>query len=154
MDIDDTDRRIVNALLSDGRASARDIAAETGVAATTVSKRLDELEANDIVAGYTATVDYEELGYDITAVFHLSVDGDGLGAVVERLRDHSRMVGVYEVTGNHDIVAIGKFTDTDEMNAEIKALLTDANVKAANTSVVLNAVREFEKFAVDIGDDA
>ncbi|WP_247005649.1 HTH-type transcriptional regulator Lrp [Halorientalis litorea] len=153
MDIDDTDRRIVNALLDDGRASARDIAAETGVAATTVSKRLDELEASGVVAGYTATVDYEELGYDITAIFHLGVDGDGLASVVERLRGHDRMVGVYEVTGSHDIVAVGKFTDTDEMNAEIKTLLTDEHVKAANTSVVLNTVREFETFAVDTEDE-
>jgi len=150
MDIDDIDRQIVNALLGNGRASARDIAAETGVAATTVSKRLATLEDEAVVEGYMPTVDYGALGYDVTAVFHLSVEGTGLGPVVDRLQAHDHMIGVYEVTGSHDIVAIGKFTTTDEMNREIKDLLTDADVRAANTSVVLNVVREYEQFPVDV----
>lgn len=153
MDIDDTDRRIVNALLGDGRASARDIADETGVAATTVSKRLSDLEDEGVVEGYTATIDYGRLGYDVTAVFHLGVEGDGLSTVVERLQDHDRMVGVYEVTGDHDIVAVGKFTSTEEMNTEIKDLLTDADIRSVTTSVVLNTVREFAGFPVDLADD-
>lgn len=152
MEIDNIDRQIVNALLGNGRASARDIASETGVAATTVSKRLDDLESNDVIEGYTATIDYESLGYDVTAVFHLSVEGGGLTPIVDRLRASDRMIGVYEVTGDHDIVAIGKFTTTDEMNSQIKDLLTDADIRAANTSVVLDTVREFEQFPVGDGD--
>jgi len=150
MDIDDTDRRIVNALLGDGRASARDIAAETGVAATTVTKRLSDLEERGIIESYIPTVDYEKLGYDVTAVFRLSVEGGGLKTVVERLRDHDRMVGVYEVTGSDDIVAIGKFESTDSMNTEIKDLLVDPDITATNTNVVLETVREYAQFPVDL----
>lgn len=152
MDVDDIDRRIVNALLADGRAGPRDVSAETGIAATTVQRRLEDLEAAGVVDGYTATVDYEALGYDVTAIFHLSVDGDGRAGLIERLRDHDRMVSVYEVTGDHDVVAVGKFTDTEEMNARIKDLLTDPDVQAANTSVVLNTVREFGTFPVDLAE--
>lgn len=153
MDIDDTDRQIVNALLGDGRASARDVAEETGVAATTVSKRLSALEEAAVIDGYTATVDYEQLGYNVTAVFHLGIEGDGLAAIVDRLSAHDRMVGVYEVTGDHDIVAVGKFTSTDEMNTEIKDLLTDADVRSVTTSVVLDTVQEFAGFPVDLMDE-
>ncbi|WP_136717410.1 HTH-type transcriptional regulator Lrp [Halorientalis salina] len=150
MDIDDTDRRIVNALLGDGRASARDIAAETGVAATTVTKRLSDLEDRGVIESYIPTVDYDALGYDVTAVFRLSVEGNGLGTVVQRLHDHDRMVGVYEVTGSDDVVAIGKFQSTDSMNTEIKDLLTDPSITAMKTNVVLETVREYEQFAVDL----
>jgi len=153
MDIDDIDRQIVNALLGNGRASARDIAGETGVAATTVSKRLSALEDDDVIESYVPQVDYDALGYDVTAVFHLSVDGGGLPEVVERLRAHHQMVGVYEVTGDHDIVAIGKFTDTDEMNAEIKDLLTSPDITATNTSVVLDTVQEYRQFDVNLADE-
>jgi DNA-binding Lrp family transcriptional regulator len=154
MDIDDIDRRIVNALLGDGRASARDIAAETGVAATTVSKRLSTLEDEGIIEDYIPSVDYEALGYDVTAVFRLSVEGGGLKTVVEQLRQHDQMVGVYEVTGDHDVIAIGKFTSTDSMNNEIKDLLVDPEIRATNTNVVLDTVREHEQFAVDLEESA
>jgi DNA-binding Lrp family transcriptional regulator len=59
------------------------------------------------------------------------------------------MVSVYEVTGDHDIVAIGKFTDTDHMNEGIKELLIDPDIKESNTSVVLNTVIEHEQFELD-----
>lgn len=150
MVVDDTDRRIINALLSRGRASIRDIASEIGAAATTVQNRLSKLEDGGIIEGYRPIVAYEALGYDVTAAFHLSVDGDGIRSVIDQLREHDRMVSVYEVTGNHDVVTIGKFTSTEEMNRQIKDLLTDPDVKAANTSVVLNVVTEDRQFEVDL----
>jgi DNA-binding Lrp family transcriptional regulator len=70
--------------------------------------------------------------------------------VTDRLTQHEQMISVYEVTGDHDIVAIGKFRDTDDMNRQIKELLHDANVKESNTSVVLNTVSEHEQFPLDI----
>jgi len=60
------------------------------------------------------------------------------------------MVTVYEVTGDHDIVAVGKFTDTDDMNDEIKTLLNDPEIKESNTSVVLNAAKEHEQFTLEL----
>jgi len=147
--VDDTDRQVVNALLQDGRASARDVAAATGIAATTVSRRMDDLESTGVIDEYTVDIDYGALGYDVTAVFQLSVEGDGLGRVVDQLRDRREMVAVYEVTGDHDIVAVGKFTDTQSMNERIKTLLTDEDIRSASTSVVLNTVCEHEQFPVD-----
>ncbi|WP_254272852.1 HTH-type transcriptional regulator Lrp [Haloarcula marina] len=146
--VDEIDKQVVNALLRDGRASARDIAAETGVAATTVSRRMDQLAEAGIIQEYTPRIDYAELGYDVTAVFQLSVEGGGLVDVTERLSDQQNMVAVYEVTGSHDIIAVGKFRDTNEMNARIKDILTDPDVRTASTSIVLNTVREHEQFPV------
>jgi DNA-binding Lrp family transcriptional regulator len=62
------------------------------------------------------------------------------------------MISVYEVTGDYDIIAIGKFKDTDGMNRQIKQLLTDADIRESNTSVVLNAVVENQQFDLDIGE--
>ena len=144
----------MNVLLGDGRASARDIAAETGVAATTVTKRLSDLEDSGVIESYMPTVDYDALGYDVTAVFRLSVEGDGLQSVVDQLSTHDRMVGVYEVTGSHDVIAIGKFESTDSLNTEIKDLLTDPQVTATNTNVVLETVREYEQFPIGLDGEA
>jgi DNA-binding Lrp family transcriptional regulator len=60
------------------------------------------------------------------------------------------MVSVYEVTGDHDIIAIGKFEDTDDMNDEIKTLLSDPGITESNTSVVLNPAKEHEQFDLDL----
>ncbi len=86
----------------------------------------------------------------MTAVIQLKVEGSALPEVTERLREHKQMISVYEVTGDYDIIAVGKFTDTDGMNAQIKELLTDADIRESNTSVVLNAVTENEQFDLDL----
>jgi DNA-binding Lrp family transcriptional regulator len=150
MTYENLDEKLVNALLNDGRASLRSLAEDLDVSVTTVSNHLKDLESEGVIDGYTPRVDYDALGYDVTAVIQLKVEGTAIGAVADTLRDAKQMISVYEVTGDHDIIAVGKFADTDDMNRQIKALLEDANVKESNTSVVLNAVSEHEQFELDV----
>ncbi|WP_336001008.1 HTH-type transcriptional regulator Lrp [Halorientalis halophila] len=150
MTYENLDRKLVNALLGDGRASLRSLGEELDVSVTTVSNHLKELEGNDIITGYTPKVDYDALGYDVTAVVQLKVEGSALPDVTDRLQEHKQMISVYEVTGDYDIIAIGKFTDTDGMNDQIKELLVDPEIKESNTSVVLNAASEHEQFTLDL----
>ncbi len=150
MTYENLDRKLVNALLGDGRASLRSLAEDLDVSVTTVSNHLSNLEEAGIIRGYTPKVDYDALGYDVTAIVQLKVEGDALIEVTERLCEHKQMISVYEVTGDHDIIAIGKFSDTDDMNDEIKSLLTVPEIKESNTSVVLNAAKEHEQFELDL----
>jgi DNA-binding Lrp family transcriptional regulator len=150
MTYENLDRKLVNSLLGDGRASLRSLAEELDVSVTTVSNHLSDLEEEGIIEGYTPKVNYDKLGYDVTAILQLKVEGSALEDVTEELRDHRQMVTVYEVTGDHDIIAVGKFTDTDDMNDEIKTLLNDPEIKESNTSVVLNAAKEHEQFTLEL----
>lgn len=149
MTYENLDTELVNALLGDGRASLRSLADQLDVSVTTVSNHLSALESQGVIRGYSPDVDYDALGYDVTAVIQLKVDGSALPDITNRLREHNQMVSVYEVTGDHDVVAIGKFKDTDGMNDEIKELLTDPDINESNTNVVLNAVSEHEQFELD-----
>jgi DNA-binding Lrp family transcriptional regulator len=153
MTYENLDAKLINALLGNGRASLRSLGEDLDVSVTTVSNHLRDLEAEGVINGYTPVVDYGNLGYDVTAVIQLKVEGSALPEITDRLREQKQMVSVYEVTGDHDIIAIGKFRDTDGMNDQIKELLTDVDIRESNTSVVLNAVAENEQFELDIHDE-
>jgi DNA-binding Lrp family transcriptional regulator len=150
MTYENLDAKLVNALLGDGRASLRSLAEELDVSVTTVSNHLSNLEETGVIDGYTPKVDYDALGYDVTAILQLKVEGNALPDVTDRLQGHDQMISVYEVTGDYDIIAVGKFADTDGMNRHIKTLLNDPDIKESNTSVVLNAASEHEQFELDI----
>jgi DNA-binding Lrp family transcriptional regulator len=150
MTYENLDEKLINALLDDGRASLRSLAEKLDVSVTTVSNHLSDLEERGVIKGYTPKVDYDELGYDVTAVIQLKVEGSALPEITERLKGHQQMVSVYEVTGDHDVIAIGKFKDTDAMNDQIKELLVDPDIKESNTSVVLNTVLENQQFPLDV----
>jgi DNA-binding Lrp family transcriptional regulator len=146
------DARLINTLLRDGRASLRSLAEELDVSVTTVSNHLSNLEEEGVVTGYVPELSYEDLGYDVTAIIQLKVEGTALPDITDRLAGHNQMISVYEVTGDYDIAAIGKFADTDGMNDQIKALLTDPEIKETNTSVVLDAPVEYRQFELEVGD--
>ncbi|MDG5758697.1 HTH-type transcriptional regulator Lrp [Natronococcus sp. A-GB1] len=152
MTYENLDAKLVNALLGDGRASLRSLAEELDVSVTTVSNHLSDLEDEGVIEGYTPRVNYDAVGYDVTAIIQLQVEGNALPDITDTLQDHRQMTSVYEVTGDYDVIAIGKFKDTDGMNDQIKQLLTDPDIKASNTSVVLNAVSENEQFELDVDD--
>lgn len=152
MTYENLDAKLVNALLGDGRASLRSLAEELDVSVTTVSNHLSDLEEKGVIKGYTPRVDYDAVDYDVTAVIQLQVEGNALPDITDTLKEHRQMTSVYEVTGDYDVIAIGKFKDTDGMNDQIKQLLTDPDIKASNTSVVLNAVSENEQFELDVND--
>jgi len=150
MTYENLDRKLVNALLDDGRASLRSLAEDLDVSVTTVSNHLSDLEGEGIIDGYTPQVDYDALGYDVTAILQLKAEGNALPELSQRLREHAQMISVYEVTGDYDVIAVGKFRDTDGMNDHIKQLLTDPEIKETNTSVVLDTAAEHRQFALDL----
>ena len=150
MTYENLDAKLVNALLDDGRASLRSLAEELDVSVTTVSNHLSDLEEDGVIEGYTPKINYNELDFDVTAVIQLKVEGNALPDITDRLDQQKQMTSVYEVTGGYDIIAIGKFEDTDGMNAQIKTLLTEPDIKESNTSVVLNAAAENEQFELDV----
>ena len=144
------DAELINALLADGRASLRSLAEELDVSVTTVSNHLRDLEDDGVIQRYVPKIDYDALEYDVTAILQLKVEGNAIGEITDRLREEKQMISVYEVTGDYDIIAIGKFVDTDGMNDQIKVLLADADIRASNTSVVLNAVKENVQFTLTV----
>ena len=149
MAYENLDTDLINELLGNGRASLRSLAETLDVSVTTVSNHLQDLEETGVIRGYSPTVDYDTLGYDVTAIMQLTVEGIALSDVTESLREHHQILSVYEVTGGFEVIAIGKFRDTEDMNDQIKSLLNDSGINESNTSVVLNTVSEYEQFELD-----
>ena len=150
MTYENLDAKLLNELLGDGRASLRSLAAELDVSVTTVSNHLSDLEDAGTIQGYSPIIDYDTLGYDVTAIIQLKVEGQAIPEMSRRLQNLDQMINVYEVTGEFDIIAVGKFIDTDNMNDVIKELLAEKDVKETNTSVVLDAPIECQQFKLPV----
>lgn len=149
MTYENLDAKLINELLGNGRASLRSLGEDLDVSVTTVSNHLRDLEEGGVIRGYSPEIDYNEIGYDVTAVVQMKVEGDSLPEITESLSQEKQMVSVYEVTGDYDVIAVGKFQDTDGMNDQIKSLLTNTNINESSTSVVLNRVTENQQFQLE-----
>jgi DNA-binding Lrp family transcriptional regulator len=138
----DLDTHLLEALMEDGRRSVRKLAEVLKVSPGTVSNRLADLVEREVITGFKPVIDYGKLGFGLVAVTKIKARGESLPAIVEALARDSRLTHVYEITGEFDILVIGRFRNESDMNREIKRMLGLPGIEGTNTSIVLSTAKE------------
>jgi DNA-binding Lrp family transcriptional regulator len=139
---DELDLKVLNALLSDSRISAREMASKLGVSTSTVTARMERLRERKVIRGFSADVDFQRLGYELTVITEILVSK---GKLLEMEREIAKIPGVcavYDVTGESDAIIITKCKGREELSRFTKGLLTMPFVERTNSHVVLTTVKE------------
>jgi len=142
MSLDETDVKILKTLTSDARLSSRQIAKQCGISIGTVLSRIKKMEKNRIIRGYSALLDQEKLGYELTVVSDITVSKGRLLEVENEIARLPNVCCVYDVTGLIDAVIIAKFKNREELSKFTKRLLSLPYVERTNTHVVLTTIKE------------
>lgn len=140
--LDETDIKILKALALDARLSSRQIAKQCGISIGTVLSRIKKMEKEGIIKGYSALLDHERLGYELTVVSEITVSKGRLLEVESEIARLPNVCCVYDVTGLIDAVIIAKFKNRDELGKFTKRLLSLPYMERTNTHVVLTTVKE------------
>jgi DNA-binding Lrp family transcriptional regulator len=142
MEIDDVDLEIIRRLKENSKLTYKEIAEAMGISIGAAYNRIKRLEEYGVIRGYTINIDYSKLGYDLTAIIMLQVDGPHIVEVEEKLAKYEENMSVYDVTGDFDIVVIAKVRDREHLNKLIKGILTIPHVRRTVTSIALSVVKE------------
>ena len=140
--IDHLDRKILERVLGDGRVSFRQLASEMGVSTTTVASRVARLQKAGIIGGYSALVDFQRLGYELTVVTEIHVSKGKLVEMEQEIARLRNVCAVYDVTGEIDAIVIAKCHSREELSRFTKSLLSMHFVERCNSHVVLTTVKE------------
>ena len=146
MDMDETNVKILRKLLSDARLSYRKIAEEIGVSPPTILSRVEKLESDNIIKFYSAVLDHEKLGYDLTAIIEVTAVKGKITEVERHIARLPNVCAVYDITGLTDMVIIAKFKNRKELSNFVKRDLSMPHVERTNTHVVLLTVKEDFRF--------
>ena len=141
MKLDKIDEKILKNLMMDARLSARQLAIKLGMSTVTILSRIKKLEKEKIIKGYTALIDHEKLGYDLTAIIEIMAKKDIID-IEEKLSKMDNVCGVYDITGNTDTIIVAKFKERNELSSFVKSLSSMTNVENTITHVVLNTAKE------------
>jgi DNA-binding Lrp family transcriptional regulator len=142
MSLDETDVKILEALTLDSRLSSRQIAKQCGVSIGTVLSRIKRMEKEGIIKGYSALLDHEKLGYELTVMSEITVAKGRLLEVENEIARLPNVCCVYDLTGLIDAAIIAKFKSRDDLSKFTKRLLSIPYVERTNTHVVLATVKE------------
>jgi Lrp/AsnC family leucine-responsive transcriptional regulator len=115
-EIDDVDEAILYALQEDARnMSSGDIAERTGTSDSTVRKRIQRLEDDEIIKGYSAEIDYQQSGYPLRMLLYCTAAIPERGDLIPEILAIDGVVSVQElVTGQQNLLvtAVGE-SDSD-----------------------------------------
>ncbi len=142
MELDGTNVKILRMLLSDARLSSRQIARKTSVSIGTVLSRIKKMEQTGIIKEYSAIVDHEKLGYELTVVIEMTISKGRFQEIAKEITKVPNVCCVYNVTGLTDAMVIAKFKKREELSGFTKYLLSLPYVERTNTHVVLTTMKE------------
>jgi DNA-binding Lrp family transcriptional regulator len=145
--MDDTDVKILKRLLHDARMSSRRLADEIGVSPPTVLARVDKLEKEGIIKSYSAMLNHEKLGYDLTAIIDITATKGKIVDLEKQIAKFPNVCAVYDTTGLTDMTIIAKFKSRAELSNFVKRDLSLPYVERTNTHMVLITVKEDFRFA-------
>jgi DNA-binding Lrp family transcriptional regulator len=100
-----TDWQLLDALQRDGRISYTDLAAETGLSSSTVTRRLAALQAGGMVT-FDVEIGAEVYGITTQALLWMSVAPAQLDKVARTLIQHKELAFVASITGSTNLVAL------------------------------------------------
>ena len=146
MDFDEKDEKILKHLLVDARQSARQLAHKLNISTVTMISRLKKLEEKKIIQGYTVRLNHSALGYDITGIIEVTTTKGKMVEIEDEIAKIENVCAVYDITGNADIMVIGKFKDRSALSEFVKKISSIPNVENTVTHLVLNTVKEDSRF--------
>ncbi len=139
---DELDRKIMRELGNDARSSLRKLSRKLEISITTISNRISRMERSGIIKGYSVLLNPENLGIDLTAIIELNVSKGKSIEVEQDIARAKNVFAIYNITGESDVILMGRFKKRNELSKFIRSLKAKKYVEKTNTHVVLHVVKE------------
>ena len=115
--MDKSDLAILKALAQNGRSPIKRLAEVSFLSSPAASSRLERLERNGIITGYSAQFNMEALGFHILAFINVSVSPDRRPSLCEYVDSCPNVLECHHVTGNYSILVKAAFRSTVDLES-------------------------------------
>lgn len=139
--MDDTDLRLLAELRRDGRAALSALAGRLGVSRATVRARIERLEAQGEIAGFTVMTRAEAGVAPVRALMLIGIEGRGAERIMVRLAGLPAVVAVHSTNGKWDLIAELAAQGLEEIDATIFRIREIEGVMTSETNLLLSTRR-------------
>ena len=139
--MDEIDRTIVALLRQDARRSYQDVGRHVHLSAPAVKRRVDRLERDGVILGYTAIVSPPVFGWHAEAFVDLYCDGKMPAEAIKRaVVDEPRVVAAHTVAGEASALLHVMARDTKDLEQVLERIRSTEGVTRTVTEVVLSTL--------------
>jgi Lrp/AsnC family leucine-responsive transcriptional regulator len=137
--VDDIDRRILDALRRNGRATYAELARTVGLSAPAVHDRVGKLEAAGVISGYHVDVDSTALGLGVTALIGvLQSDNSEHDDIADELSTINEIESCWFLAGEESFMLMVRVADVAALELTIGHINRIRGVARTRTTVVLS----------------
>ncbi len=151
--MDDIDLQIVDLLHANGRASREQIARDINLSRPAVHERIKRLEEEGVIRGYTAQLNWAELGKPLTAFIFVRTAGTNVnetGPMILQLGDRDAIVEEsYRVTGEWCMLVKAHVASPMALQALIDRIRQVPGMQSTMTMLSLSALHESQRVRND-----
>ena len=142
--MDAVDRKLIQALRGNGRASYAELGRLVGLSGPSVTDRINRLEQGGVITGYRATVDPVALGLGVTALIGIQLsDAADHDDVSRRLRDLDEIEDCWFIAGDDSFMLKVRVSDMEGLEDIVRRLSGTRGVARTRTTVVLSTKWEY-----------
>ena len=139
--MDDVDTQIVALLREDARRSYLDIGRHVHLSAPAVKRRVDRLERDGVILGYTAIIDPQAFGWHAEAFVDLYCEGNITGEAIKRaVQREPGVVSAHTVAGEASALLHVQAQDTKHLEQVLERIRAARGVTRTVTEVVLSTL--------------
>lgn len=105
VELSPNERRILNALQTNGRMSNVELAQAIGLSESPCFRRVKHLEQQNVITGYSAVVDQRSLGLAVTAFVQVDLNQgseDDTEQFMQAVREEDYIIECYAMSGDYD----------------------------------------------------
>lgn len=131
--VDETDVRILDALIDNARLSLAELARLVGLSPPSVSERVKRLEEAGVIDGYTVSINPKALGYPLAFWLRIRPIPGQLERVAKLLQSIPEVVECDRITGEDCFLARAYVSSVEDMESLIDEIIPYA---MTNTSMI------------------
>ena len=135
--LDDIDKQIIRTLQSDARTSYREIKEKLGISIGTIHNRISKLREKNIIEGYTLKLNNIKLGYKLTFLIRVQIDGKHTDDILTELQKRPEVCTIFRTTGEQSAALICRFQESEDVHDFIKELNEDEFITRTISNMVL-----------------
>lgn len=134
----EAEEQLLSLLRENARLSTAEIARRLGLSRTTVHSRIERLERQGVIEGYTVRVADEHERAQIRAHILIAVMPRRMASVVVALREMPEVRTLHSVSGASDLVALGVTPTVEDMDVLTDRIGAIDGVERTTSSIILS----------------
>src|SRR5215471_5041217 len=142
--MDDTDLALIDLLQRDARTPQAQLAAQVGLAASSVNERIRKLGERGLIEGYHAQISAEAMGYDLLAFLYVGWSKPETEKVfLKKVLSQPVVMEAHHVTGTWNYMLKVRVKNTRMLEGLLAQVIKAVpGVERTDTVLVLSSVKE------------